>query len=77
MTQEEFFRVVVINKRVSPDMRALPGQGWAWLLNVKRGPEEVQSTMITVIMTQLDPVLDMIVMIDNHRSLIIMLLCYK
>ena len=69
--------MVVINKRVSPDMRALPGQGWAWLLNVKRGPEEVQSTMITAIMTQLDPVLDMIVMIDNHRSLIIMLLCYK
>ena len=77
MTQEEFFRVVVINKRVSPDMRAWAGQGWAWLLNVKRGPEEVQSTMITAIMTQLDPVLDMIVMIDNHRSLIIMLLCYK
>ena len=77
MRQEEFFRVVVINKRVSPDMRALPGQGWAWLLNVKRGLEEVQSTMITAIMTQLDPVLDMIVMIDNHRSLIIMLLCYK
>ena len=77
MTQEEFFRVVVINKRVSPDMSAWPGPGWLWLLNVKRGPEEVQSTMITAIMTQLDPVLDMIVMIDNHRSLIIMLLCYK
>ena len=77
MRQEEFFRVVVINKRVSPDMRAWPGLGWAWLLNVKRGLEEVQSTMIPAIMTQLDPALDMIVMIDNHRSLIIMLPRYK
>ena len=42
MRQEEFFRVVVINKRVSPDMRAWC-LVWAWLLNAPRGPDQRKS----------------------------------
>ena len=45
MRQEEFFRVVVINKRVSPhtDMRAWWCLVWAWLLNAERGPDQRKS----------------------------------